>query len=206
MQEAPNDTAYKRCSCHSGLKLLCKLCRTFPPPAMGARFTIFGHAEPLLLAKAGDVETNPGLTTLNKQVWICEICHKQIHVRKQISIRCNRIEHSMYLRCAGIHQAQYTYTWTCHLIRESRLTPHTYITPPRRSRPWSKPPTVTLAPSHSHSTHKQQYMQHSHRNNHTHNIGYYDNLTNRPRTTTGLLTPHKHTDPAVIIIIIIIFI
>ena len=45
----------------------------------------------LLLTKAGDVETNPGPTTLNKQVWICDICHKQIHVRKQISIRCNRI-------------------------------------------------------------------------------------------------------------------
>ena len=42
--EAPNDTAYKRWSCHSGLKLLCKLCRTSPPPAMGARFTVFGHA------------------------------------------------------------------------------------------------------------------------------------------------------------------
>ena len=32
---APNDTAYKRWS---------KLCRTSPPPAMGARFTVFGHA------------------------------------------------------------------------------------------------------------------------------------------------------------------
>ena len=40
----PNDTAYKRWSCHSGLKLLCKLCRTSLPPAMGARFTVFGHA------------------------------------------------------------------------------------------------------------------------------------------------------------------
>ena len=39
----------------------------------------------LLLTKTGDVETNPGPTTLNKQVWICDICHKQIHVRKQIS-------------------------------------------------------------------------------------------------------------------------
>ena len=28
----------------------------------------------LLLTKAGDVETNPGPTTLNKQVWICDIC------------------------------------------------------------------------------------------------------------------------------------
>ena len=45
----------------------------------------------LLLTKAGDVETNPGPTTLNKKVWICDICHKQIHIRKQISIRCNRI-------------------------------------------------------------------------------------------------------------------
>ena len=39
----------------------------------------------LLLTKAGDVETNPGPTTLNKKVWICDICHKQIHVRNQIS-------------------------------------------------------------------------------------------------------------------------
>ena len=49
--DVPNDTAYKRWSCHSGLKLRCKLCRTFPPPAMGARFTVFwghaGHADPL---------------------------------------------------------------------------------------------------------------------------------------------------------------
>ena len=32
---APNDTAYKRWSCHSGFKLLCKLCRTFPSPSNG---------------------------------------------------------------------------------------------------------------------------------------------------------------------------
>ena len=95
----------------------------------------------LLLTKAGDVETNPGPTTPNKKVWICDICHKQIHVRKQISIRCNRIEHWVHLRCAGIRQAQYTDIWTCHLHRESRLTPHTDITPPQRSRPLSKPPT-----------------------------------------------------------------
>ena len=65
---APNDTAYKRWSCHSGLKLLCKLCRTSPPPAMGVRFTVFWACRScgpagwlaLLLTKAGDVETNPG--------------------------------------------------------------------------------------------------------------------------------------------------
>ena len=98
---APNDTAYKRWGCHSGLKRLFKLCRTSPPPAMGPRFTVFCACRPcgpagwlaLLLTNAGDVETNPGPRTLNKKVWICDICHKQIHVRKQISIRCNRIEH-----------------------------------------------------------------------------------------------------------------
>ena len=41
---APNDTAYKRWSCHSELKLLCKLCRTSPPPAMGPDLPFFGHA------------------------------------------------------------------------------------------------------------------------------------------------------------------
>ena len=115
--QAPNDTAYKRWSCHSGLKLLCKLCRTSPPPTMGARFTVFWACRPcgpagclaVLLTKAGDVETNPGPTTLNKKVWICDICHKQIHVRKQISIRCNRIEYWVHPRCAGIRQAQYRY-------------------------------------------------------------------------------------------------
>ena len=116
---------------------------------MGARFTFFWACRPcgpagrleLLLTKAGDVETNPGPTTLNKQVWICDICHKQIHVRKQISKRCYRIEHWMHLRCAGIRQAQYTDIGTCHLHREARLTPHTDITPPHRSRFWSKHPT-----------------------------------------------------------------
>ena len=137
---APNDTAYKRWSCHSGLKLLCKLCRSSPI----YRFWACRPCGPagwlvLLLTKAGDVETIPGPTTLNKKVWICDICHKQIHVRKQISIRCNRIEHWVHLRCAGIRQAQYTDNWTCHLHRESRLTPHTDITPPHRSRPWSNP-------------------------------------------------------------------
>ena len=154
---APNDTAYNRWSCHRGHKLLCKLCRTFPSPAMGARFTVIWANRPcgptgwldLLLTKVGDVETNPGPTTLNKRVWIYDICYKQIHVRKQVSIRCNMIEHCVHLRCAGIRQAQYTDTWTCHLHRESRLTTHTDITPPHPSRPWSKPlPTPHLHHPH----------------------------------------------------------
>ena len=40
-------------------------------------------------------------------------------------------------------------------------------------------------------------MHHIHRNCRTHNIGYHDNFTDRPRTTTGLHTPHKHSDSAV---------
>ena len=77
----------------------------------------------------------------------------------------------------------YTHSPQSHLPR----TPHQHCGHPR---------TLTLS-QHTLMRHKQQYMHHSHRNNRTHNIGYYDNLTNRPRTTTGLLTPHKHTDQAV---------
>ena len=135
---APNDTAYKRWSCHSGLANMCKLRQPLPPQQWGPDLPCFGHAghaDPLdgwqmLLIKAGDVETNPGLTTTRKQVWICDICHRQIQVRKQISIRCNRLEHWVHLRCAGIRLAEYTDTWTCHQHRESRLTTHTDITSP----------------------------------------------------------------------------
>ena len=128
---------------------------------MGARFTVFWPCGPaawraLLLTKAGDVETNPGPTILNKKVWIFDICHKHtIHVRKQISIRCNSIEHWVHLRCAGIRQAQYTYTWTCHLHRESRLTPHTGITLPTLVQPPNPFPTYT---THTTATKTQTHV------------------------------------------------
>ena len=64
----------------------------------------------------------------NKRVCICDICYKQIHVRKQTSTMCTRIEHCVHLRSSGIRQAQYTDTRTCHLHKESRLTTHTDIT------------------------------------------------------------------------------
>ena len=169
---APNDTAYKRWSCHSGLKLLCKLCRTSPPPAMGARFTVFFLAcRPcgpagwlaLLLTKAGDVETNPGPTTFNKKVWICDICHKQIHVRKQISIRCNRIEHWVHLRCAGIRQAQYTIlpTYTTHTTATKSQTHVQHSPCPQRigkaqtlfSHPLTPLSTHTARAKHIHMSH-----------------------------------------------------
>ena len=69
----------------------------------------------LLHIKVGNVETNPCPTTTHKQFWIFNVCHKQIHDWKQISIRCNRIEHWVYLRCACIRLAQYTDTLTSHL-------------------------------------------------------------------------------------------
>ena len=120
----------------------------------------------MLLIKAGDVETNPGPTTTHKQIWICDICHRQIQVRKQISIRCNMIEHWVHLRCTGIHLAQYTDTWTCHHHRESRLTTHTDITPPHPPRPWPKPPIHSPAtpptppqPKHRHISTFPMFLQ-----------------------------------------------
>ena len=122
-----------------------------------ARFTVFWASRPcgpdgllaLLFTKAGDVETNPGPTTSHKRVWICDICYKQIHDRKQIFIMCNRIDHWVHLRCAGIRQAQYTDTWTCHIHRESRLAPHTDITPPTPPDPGPSPlPTPHLHHPH----------------------------------------------------------
>ena len=50
------------------------------PLEMGARFRFMGepaasyHRLGLLLTKAGDVESNPGPTTL--VIWICHFCHK----------------------------------------------------------------------------------------------------------------------------------
>ena len=61
-----------------------------------------------------DYAIYPGPTTARKQFWICDICHRQIQVRKQISIRCNRIEYWVHLRCADIRLARYSDTWTCH--------------------------------------------------------------------------------------------
>ena len=56
-----------------------------PAPSNGGPIYRFWACRPcgpagwlaLLLTKAGDVETNPGPTTVNKKAWICDICHKQ---------------------------------------------------------------------------------------------------------------------------------
>ena len=65
---------------------------TPPAPSNGGPITVLG--KPVmwsagllvqLLIKAEDVGTNQGPTNTHKQVWICDICHRQIQVRKQIS-------------------------------------------------------------------------------------------------------------------------
>ena len=84
---------------------LCKLCLALLPPEMRTRLPYF-WGKPAMQTrwmagnaphKTGDVETNLGPTTTCKQVWISNICHIQIQVRKQISRRCNRIEHWVHL-------------------------------------------------------------------------------------------------------------
>ena len=146
---------------------LCKMCLPLTPPAMGPRLPFFG--KPAMRTrwlagnaphKSGRCRDNPGLTTIRKQVWICDICHRKIQVRKQILLRCNRIEHWVQLKCAGTRLAQYTYTWTCHQHRESRLTTHTDITPSHPPRPWPKSPThspptppTPPQPKHRHISH-----------------------------------------------------
>ena len=70
------------------------------PPQWGPVSTVFWAGRPsgpadwlaLLLLKAGDVETNPGPKHTSTQVWICDICHREI-TRKQTSLRCNHSEH-----------------------------------------------------------------------------------------------------------------
>ena len=160
LKMAQNDTAHTRWSCHSGLANPVEIVSTPPVPSNGDPITVFWASRPcgpagwlaMLLIKAGDVETNPGPTTTRKQVWICDICHRQIQVRKRISIRCNRIEHWVHLRYAGIRLAQYTNTWTCHQHIESRLNTHRHnINQPSQTLVQDAHP---LPPQH-HSHHKQ---------------------------------------------------
>ena len=109
---------------------------------MGPQYTVFGKPAMQMVGaaphKSGRYRDESKSDNSNKQVCICDICYKQILVRKLISLMCNRIEHWVHLRSSGIRQAQYTDTRTCHLHRESRLTSHTVMAPHHPSRPWSK--------------------------------------------------------------------
>ena len=78
---------------------LCKLYRPLPPPVMGARLP--------LLAMSRQIQVR--LPHTNRSGFAIYATDKY-KVRNQISIRCNRIEHWVHLRCAGIRLAQYTDT------------------------------------------------------------------------------------------------
>ena len=134
------------------------------PPQWGPVSTVFWAGRPsgpagwlaLLLLKAGDVETNPGPKHTRTQVWICDICHREI-IRKQTSLRCNHSEHWVHLRCAHIRVDQYTDTWICHLHRGSRL-PHATYTSLHFHLASSKlllhsPPTPPIPPHPKHQQH-----------------------------------------------------
>ena len=161
-----SDTVYTPWSCHNGLANPVQIVSTPPIPSNGGRLPFFWASRPcghagwlaMLLMKVGDVETNPAPTTIHKQVWICDICHRQIQVRKQISIGCNRIEHWVHLRCAGIRLAQ----------RIQTHNPHRHnTTPPSQNLAHTSPnPTPALSsPSHTNSlaanTHATQTTVHA---------------------------------------------
>ena len=111
--------------------------------------------------KSGRCRDLPRSDNYTQQVYFCDICHKQIYGSKQISIRCNRFEHWVYLRCSGIRIAQYTYTWTYHLYKEYRFTTHTYIKSPTLPDPLHGPspkptpptPATPQQPKHRYTSH-----------------------------------------------------
>ena len=150
---APTNTAYTQWSCYSGLANPVQIVSTPPAPSNGSPITVFrqaGHADQLDGWQCSSLKW-----AMSRLTWICDICHTEIQVRKQIAIRCNRIEHWVHLRCAGIRQAQHTDTWTCHPHRESRLATHTYIT-----IPWPKPPTHSPPTPHTPPQPKHRNISH----------------------------------------------
>ena len=116
----------------------------------------------LLLIKADDVETNPGPTATHKQVWICDICHQQIHGRKQISIMCNRIEHWVHLRSRRYPpitiyrylDLPYTEIIQTHNSHRHNTTPplQTLPKPPSLLPTPHSPPTPTTPPQPKHTS------------------------------------------------------
>ena len=141
------------------------------PPS---RFTVFGKPAMLsagwfglLLIKAGDVETNIPVrqTHTHKQVLICDICHKQIHVMKHIYIRCNRIEHCMHLRYTTLDPGP-------SLLPTPHIHPHTTTAQTQTHAQPSHVPTGLVKPKPNpliHLQHTQkQYTHYSHSDHRIH--------------------------------------
>ena len=125
-----------------------------------------------------------------------------MHGMKQISIRCNMIEHRVHIRCAGVRQVQYTDTCTCHLHRESGLTMHTNITPSTPPYPGPMPYPLPTCTTHTTATQTQTYAQHfpfSHRIGKAQTQSSYL-LTPSPPTALRVKHIHiSHTPPTPLI-------
>ena len=84
MKSATNDIAYTWCSCHSGFVLLLSNGVDISCPYnenMTLRIGASRPCDPLdTTIKVDDVETNPAPTTTHNPFWMCDICHKQIHI------------------------------------------------------------------------------------------------------------------------------
>ena len=98
----------------------------------------------------------------NKRVWISDICYKQIHVRKEISIRCNRIKRS---------DAPVSAKHNTQIPGPAIYTDNPDSQPPHSSIPLSKPPTHS---PHTPPTPPQPKHRHA---------------SNTPPVPTGLVNP-----------------
>ena len=121
--------------------------------AMRPPFTVFGHVDQL-----DDWCCSSQKWVMSRLIQVRQLqTNKSVFVISAINIRCNRIEHWVHLRYADIRQAQYTDTWTCHIHREYRFTPHTDITPPLQTLvqvPYPLPIYTTATKTQTHVQHR----------------------------------------------------
>ena len=80
-------------------------------PSNGGLIIVFWASRPcgsagwlaILLIKVSIVETNPGPTTTRKQVWICDICHRQIQGRNYTECTAwYTVDHVLTIRRPGL--------------------------------------------------------------------------------------------------------
>ena len=148
------DTTCTRLECY---RHLYKLCQHNPAPIpffWASRPSLPAARLAQLLAKAVDVESNPGPTTyINKHtpvIWICDLCHKQIK-KQQTSIRCNHTHntHLVHLNCTQIKQRQYQPDWRCTIYTPTHIvttTPSTDKTTTHRRQITTQPLTDNNQP------------------------------------------------------------
>ena len=109
------------------------------------------------------------------QTCTCDICLKIIN-KKQISIRCNAIEHWVHHRCAGVSLQHMDLPSTQHVqVHFTKLSHHKTNTLHLHAHPHHHPLTLkykhppTLKYKHPHHQHKQPHLpltQNKHQNTH----------------------------------------